>query len=642
MLTNDIKKLIENPENYASTLTLKQLEKVITYLSNKYYNSSSVVDDLVFDKLIDILKKKDPENELLFQTGAAINKDSVLIPYPMPSLNKIKSNTPELLNSWLNKYTGEYVVTDKLDGISALFVAKDGCFSMYTKGNSTYGKDISRIIKYIIGESILNKLGDIVLRGEIILSKDNFVKFGKLKNVKNARNSTNGIMSSKKLIPSHVKLLDFVAYEIISPMCSKVNQIVRLRKLGFNVVTAKKIKTLSQEILDEHLSLRKNEGKYEIDGLVIYDNSVKKYKLTEANPKHTIAYKMNFDYQIKQTRVIKVIWNKSMYGYLIPIVEIEPIEISGTTITYATGHNAKFIFENNIGKGAEILVIRSGDVIPKIEKVVIPAEEPSMPKSKYHWDETEVHIISDNKNTDDILVKQLTHFFKELEVKYLSEETIKKFVAANLDTPQKILLFEYDDIINIPGFKDTLIKKIRNSMTKSVKNSTVEKYMSGSLMFGRGFGTERSKLVLKHIPNIFTKRRSIKELNELVPTIPGFGDIVSKQFVNGYFDFLELYDFLIENKLLVEKKEKAKTEKSKREKIEKRKLENEIIVLTGFRDSDLMQDIENQGGVNGKTVTKKTTILVYLGADTSIKFKTAKKNNVKIMKKDDFIKLYIN
>ena len=79
---------------------------------------------------------------------------------------------------------------------------------------------------------------------------------------------------------------------------------------------------------------------------------------------------MNLDNQIKETKVIDVIWDPSMYGYLQPTVIIEPVEIEGSTISRATGHNAKFIKDNSIGVGSIIKIIKSGDVIPYILDVV--------------------------------------------------------------------------------------------------------------------------------------------------------------------------------------------------------------------------------------------------------------------------------
>ena len=74
--------------------------------------------------------------------------------------------------------------------------------------------------------------------------------------------------------------------------------------------------------------------------------------------------------QIVETMVIEVQWSPSKDGYLKPWVRIEPIELNGVTIEYATGFNGSFIEQNKIGIGSVIQIIRSGDVIPHIMKVI--------------------------------------------------------------------------------------------------------------------------------------------------------------------------------------------------------------------------------------------------------------------------------
>ena len=90
------------------------------------------------------------------------------------------------------------------------------------------------------------------------------------------------------------------------------------------------------------------------------------------NPDHAFAFKMMLSEQVAEAKVVDVIWTPSKDGYLKPRVQIEPIKLSGVTIEYATGKNAQFIEKNRIGVGAVIQIVRSGDVIPDIIKIVKP------------------------------------------------------------------------------------------------------------------------------------------------------------------------------------------------------------------------------------------------------------------------------
>ena len=113
--------------------------------------------------------------------------------------------------------------------------------------------------------------------------------------------------------------------------------------------------------------------------------------------------------QVVEAKVVDVIWNASKSGYLKPRVRIEPVNIGGVKIEYATGFNGNFIEENKIGVGAIIQIVRSGDVIPHIKSVTTPAEKTKMPDVPYTWTDTHVDIILTNKDDDvNVLEKNIT------------------------------------------------------------------------------------------------------------------------------------------------------------------------------------------------------------------------------------------
>lgn len=634
------KQIIEistNPTKYADKISTCELVELLKYLSEKNFDTGPIVDDTVYDILLGVLEKRDPSNSFLKSIGTPNLKNAVKLPYPMASLDKIKADNSKALNLWISKHPGKYIISDKLDGVSAMLVIHNQVMELYTRGDSENGRNISCAIKNLIGCKMMKRMNklNIAVRGEIVISKKNFLEISD--KYKNSRNAVPGILT--KMIPEYLELLDFVAYEIVNPNFTKKKQFLALQKIGMNIVENIESSTLSVEILDNYLVSRKELGKYMIDGLVVSHASSKSVS-KNTNPKHSFAYKKTFDYQKAQTEIIKVIWNKSMYGYLIPKIEIKPVEISGTTITYATAHNAKFVVDNILGPGAKITIIRSGDVIPKILEVLTSANKPSMPNIKYVWDETKVHIIASDNKTQDMHLKRLTHFFSELKVKFLSKETIRKFILAGINTIEKILLFDPNDIYEIEGLGKKSVEKIKLSMNTSIKNASIEQYMSGSLMFGRGFGIERSKLLMSQYPDIFTGKYGKNELYNMALQISGFGDVVATQFVNGYDKFMKLYEFL-ENNNMINKPTTIKKNASKT-----KILKDQIIVFTGFRDDKLTEKIVNLGGVVKSTASKKTTILVYDNKKntdiTSKKFITAQNNGTTIISKHDFVKLYIN
>ena len=121
------------------------------------------------------------------------------------------------------------------------------------------------------------------------------------------------------------------------------------------------------------------------------------YPRKRGNPEHAFAFKMVLSDQIAEVKVTDVIWTPSKDGFLKPRVQVEPVILGGVTIEYATGFNAKYIVDNNIGVGAVIKLVRSGDVIPHILAVIRPASEPLMPTQDYTWNDTRVDVILLNK-----------------------------------------------------------------------------------------------------------------------------------------------------------------------------------------------------------------------------------------------------
>ena len=161
-----LKAIDKNPEKFLEKLNESKLEKILTYASDKYYNDDPVLDDDVYDLLEDKLRELNPKNKILGKTGAPIRSDieKVKLPVWLGSLDKIKPDTRKL-EIWLEKYTGPYVVSDKLDGISGLLVYnKTGKLSIYTRGDGEIGQDISFLGDYL---KLPRLKQDICIRGSL-------------------------------------------------------------------------------------------------------------------------------------------------------------------------------------------------------------------------------------------------------------------------------------------------------------------------------------------------------------------------------------------------------------------------------------------------------------------------------------------
>jgi NAD-dependent DNA ligase len=187
----------------------------------------------------------------------------------------------------------------------------------------------------------------------------------------------------------------------------------KLAESGFETVLNRTVmfKDLTNELLSEVLMDWRSNYLYEIDGVIVTDDNI--YDRKSGNPEHSFAFKMVLSDQIAEAKVVDVLWTPSKDGYLKPRVQIEPIQLGGVKIEYATGFNGAFIEQNKIGMGALIQIIRSGDVIPHIRSVTTPAEQAKMPLVPYKWNNTHVDIMLEDISSDEtVREKNITGFFR--------------------------------------------------------------------------------------------------------------------------------------------------------------------------------------------------------------------------------------
>ena len=475
---DDFKK---NPKDYLEKLNDNELIDFVQELNYEYYiKGVSLVNDELYDYTKDELRKRKPEHPLLKDVGVS-KTSKIVLPYYMGSMDKIKNNEKEL-NNWIKKYKKAegYVLSDKLDGISGLlhFNSDSKNVKLYTRGDGYKGQDISHLLKFINHIPDLKDIGkEIAVRGELIMSKENFIKIKKEdKTIKNVRNAVAGIFNSKKPNLKIAKYIDFVVYECIKPdNLTPKKQFKKLKKLGFKTAYAETISDIDIKLLSNRLVNRRDNSEYDIDGIIIAHDKYYE-RIDGENPKYSFAFKSIITSKKAEVLVLKVEWNLTKDDYLQPIVHFEPVEIDGVTIEKATGFNAKFIKDNKIAPGSIIVIIRSGDVIPKIEEVLKESEEPSMPDNyKWKWNETEVEIILDEKQLNETTIKEKN--FKELEnfvlkIKFdrIGPGVIKKLFDSGINTIDKFLSVTKEELLKAPGIKD----KTADNILKSIKTSMAD------------------------------------------------------------------------------------------------------------------------------------------------------------------------
>ena len=673
-----ISKLEADPHLEALSIELGLLEKVLLQAKEAYYNTDKpLFTDDSYDILEHILFERNPGSILFKLTGAKIDdsQDKVKLKYYLGSLDKVKPGE-KVLTKWLKEHNGEnssILVSEKLDGLSCLLIieknekensnrTKPFKMFLYKHGDGNEGQEISGLLEHInlgkgqLNTKVIQKLLDnthtdhIAIRGEIIMTKEMFnKKYTKL--YPKSRSLIAGIVNSKKPDSKIVNDMEIVFYEFIAPGHLKYeDQFKMLESMEVNVARYTIYEKLNESQLPALLIDYKKQSKYEIDGIILSDNTKPHNRVTSGNPSYAVAFKMPLDEQMANTVILNIEYNISKHGALNPRIMYKPIVIGGDTHQYTSGFNLRYIVDNKLGPGSEIQIIKSGDVIPYIYNIIKNSGEPQMPPKdiKWHWNETEVDAIIDNKeDNEDVRVKRIISFFDVMKIAGVGEGVVNKLVNAGYNEVKMILQLTPDVIAGIDGFQLKSATNIYNSIHKVINNDTpvkLERVMMASNVFGLGLGEKKFKLIMDAIPHFLEKWKNGEVHREDIMSIEGFSDKSTDVFMNGMSKFLEWLDL---HKMITLEKSGDKKTVSRGEirgenhdegsSIDNNKFAGMVVVFTGVRNTDMEEMITQGGGVIGSGVSGKTTLVV--AKDTSEntgKIKTAREKGIQVMNIEEF------
>lgn len=649
-----LKRLNADVFQEANKLTISKLEQLVHDASYAYYNSDrSLISDSAFDTLIDLLKQKSPDSAVLDTIGAELPVDApnkVALPYHLGSMDKIKPGSRDL-ELWLSRYNkGPYTISEKLDGLSGLLVLKalpDGKGlerHLYRRGDSDMAQEVSHLLEYITylnpeKEQMLmqyiNKLPSktLAVRGEIIIKKSVFAAKYQERYPK-TRSLINGVALSKPENFSRPELqattrdVEYVVYAVMDPDgLTHIQQFILARKFGFNIASAESVPgPLTVDILKEKLLDYKACSLYDIDGIIIADDS-RVYELPKTgNPKYAVAFKMMLDEQTQITTVVRVEWNITKNKLLKPRVEFEPVKIGGDNIMFATGFNAKFISENGIGPGARIKIVRSGDVIPYIAQVITPAPDWAKPDITWKW-ASQVDITpTDMAHAPEFLNKQLLHFFTTLGADGIRAGTLDKLIGAGFDSINLILDLEVTNLLDVAGFQITSASKLVDNIREFVldKAHPLPVLMTASNLFP-GFGIKKLEplVTMLDIRKILTNTITKADVLD----IPGFSDVSTSKFMDTLPAFI---NWLAEHPRL--RVDKPKPANKSTTPARQTPVTSKVIVFTGFRDKDMADKLAGMGATIGDSISTNTNIIVAKDPDaSSSKLDKARERGIPIM-----------
>ena len=355
---------------------IKKLEKKLQAAQDAYYNDDPIMDDARYDALADELRQLDPKNTVLTAVGAVPTSALTSVKHEIPMGSQSKVNTEAEFRDWVHKTRSDkFVLQEKLDGASVELVYKDGLLvQASTRGDGITGEDITHNALKI--PNVPNNLHGFTgsIRGEVIIATAVFDKHLQGDKYKVARNAASGIV--RRITPNkYTKYLKVICFDCVTdtPWRSESIKMQFLKSIGMETVTTKKVGAENAVKWYNHYQdkLRKKLP-HEIDGLILKIDDIEEQGsmgILNNRPKGQIAWK--FAAEMRETRLLRIEWEIGLTGRLTPVAILEPVKITGVTISKATLHNWSYVKRLGLNtEGSTVLVSRRGDVIPAVEKLV--------------------------------------------------------------------------------------------------------------------------------------------------------------------------------------------------------------------------------------------------------------------------------
>jgi len=553
------------------------------------------MSDSDYDALRDKLYDLDPNNSFFNEVGALPAVGRIELPHPMPSLKKVK---PDTLDSV--KLKGPFVISEKLDGISALWtfdVFNGG--GLYLRGNGLIGQDVSHINKVVRG--LVRPSGKVCVRGELIVPKSEGV----------ARNWVNGILHQETPDVQDVKKIHFVAYQVLEPAgLTRSQQLTWLKNSGFKVAASWLVNELNGEALTKLFKDVRSESLYECDGIVVGTDTIP-LKTSDALPKDAFAFKVAVDDQRAETTVRAIEWASSRLGEWIPRILFDPVQIGVANISCCTGVHAHYIKEHMLGPGARIVVRRSGDVIPTLDRVIVGAatwQEP--PEGRWKW--SGLHALdTTQEKTSDTLALEMAHSLISLGVEGLSATSTKKIVEGGYKDLKALWSCSEASIQNCIG------KANGSKLYKALKGlqATEIQWIHAFVGWPKGFGERKITATLASEPSV-NKWPSMK-VSPAGQTMATFSEVC--KIVPAYLAWRSQFNVTVVAPVVAPVASVVKGS----------------YVMSGFRDADLVGKLASGGWILQERINKDTCVLIVCDDKETTKTKAAREKGVRIVSRSD-------
>lgn len=617
-----------------------------------YYNKSKpIMTDQEYEALEEKMKQDYPDHPFFETVGHPpsslwkTEKHKIF----MGSLEKV--NSEEELLKWADKFfksedisslplyniSRVFVMQLKLDGLS---LSQDYVNSKFvralTRGDGFEGENISDNVRLMknFKETVPGFTGSI--RSEIILPRTDFENINSILSEKdkysNPRNAASGI--SRRLDGKFCKYLQLIAYDIeLVRNYEELDEHEKIRKLNdLGIVTVKQAVSYIPELIPAFRKLKEHRKNlpYDIDGVVFKVNShtiQKEFGIVRNRPKAQIALK--FDPPGAATTFLKEMWDVGRTGVVTPLALLEPVEIEGSTIRKATLHNVAEIKRLGIGHGDTVMVVKRGDIIPKIISVIehkgkpiqIPIKCPSCDSDLINDD---IRLICPFDGCPKKNFYRVMNWIKVTGIDEYGESLGKELEeASRVKCIADLYKLKENDISIIEGWGTQSAKKIIDNINKT-KILKPEIFLAAIGI--PGISERTSEELLKAFDSIDELMK--KDASE-IKKIKGFSDISASTIVLG----LKKYQSEIQelSKIITLSSHEQGD-----------KLSGLSFCFTGAMENSrsyYQKLVEEHGGINKSSVTKDLSCLVCNENKGSTKSQRAEKFGIKTINEKEFLEM---
>lgn len=530
---------------------IEDLEAQVRHHNKLYWDDATPeIADPEYDKLVRRLKALAPNSPVLEAMGPskpAELGESVAHAEAMLSLDKCYEASE--LAEWAATFEGASVAMPKFDGIacSLHYDERGRILRAVTRGDGKVGDDITANAIHI--KDIPKKIKSqrpLEVRGEIYMSLSVFARY-KAEGMANPRNLTAGAIKQKNSEKSAAYGLSFAGYDLIgSGLPTQVAALDHLVELGFSRVDHFVLDRANIAHGYEEFSKRRPNLDYEIDGVVFKANSVKEQRRlghTAHHPRYAIAYKFQGD--AGTTKLVDIEWSVARTGAITPVAIVEPVVLSGVTVTRASLHHAGFLEKLALTVGAEVEIVRRGGVIPNVERVVKAGTEPYLIPNECPSCKRGVELrrdflfCKDPSTCRDAIIGQLGHYAATTDMMGFGEAVLAgAYDAGILSWAADFYSLKWEDLTKLDRCGEKVAKKLVNEVDKK------RRLELGTFLRALGIH-ELGKKISELLANQYGTLDRVLALEESeLAASHGVGGVIAKAVVDGVKEMRPLIDEL--------------------------------------------------------------------------------------------------